>query len=206
MTGKHDAVFLLLLEGEETRHMNFVWKLYVQCIEVAVIFLISLIFACIVYICGSNVMPNKIDAIQQFIVSSSVYLYLSLINAQILCEYKRESALPSDKPVSHILQVFVNPKCSHSFPQVITDIDSELYSKSEPLATKECRSRYAKFIMIEVRYNRHVGRRDREPSRIPAKQISRLLKKKQKITCTSSKALEKKCSQVLPNSSLGLCI
>ena len=68
VTGKH-AVLIL---PEETQHMNAVWK-YVKCIEVTVVVLISFIFACIVY-CGSNVMPNKVDAIQQFIVSSSVYL------------------------------------------------------------------------------------------------------------------------------------
>ena len=141
---------------KETRHMNTVWK-YVKCIEVTVMFLISFIFACIV--CGTNVMQNKVDAIQQFIVSSSVYLsLLSLIygQSQVLSN-KTESTLPSDNPVLHILPV------------------------SETLATNECRSRYAKFIVIEVRCNRHVGRRDREPSRIPAKKLSPF-EKKQKIT------------------------
>ena len=82
---------------EETQHMNVVWK-YVKCIEVTVIFLISFIFTCIVH-CGSNVMPNKGDAIQQFIVSSSLYL-LSLIyvQSQVLSN-KSESTLPSDNPV-----------------------------------------------------------------------------------------------------------
>ena len=133
------------------------------------------------------VMPNKIDAIQQFIVSSSVYLSVIYAQLQVLSKYKPESMLPLDNSVSHILQVFVNPKCSHSFPHVIADIDSELCSKSETLATKECRSRYAKFIVIKVRYNRHVGQRDQEPSRIPAKKLSPF-EKNQKITETASKA------------------
>ena len=187
VTGKHDAVFIIL--PEEIRHLNSVWK-YVKCIEVAVIFLIIFIFACIIY-CGSNVMPNKIDAIQQFIVSSSVYLSVIYAQLQVLSKYKPESMLPLDNSVSHILQVFVNPKCSHSFPHVIADIDSELCSKSETLATKECRSRYAKFIVIKVRYNRHVGQRDQEPSRIPAKKISRLLKKSRNLCALVRKHLKK---------------
>ena len=60
-----------------------------------------------------------------------------------------------------------------SYLQVIADIDSE----SEILvSTNERRSRYDKFIVIEIKYNRHISRRDREPSRIPAKKLSRLLR------------------------------
>ena len=74
-------------------------------------------------------MPNKVDAIQQFIVPSSVYL-LSLIYAQSqVLSNKSESTLPSDNPVSHILPVLENPKCSQLSVQVIADIDSELCSK-----------------------------------------------------------------------------
>ena len=124
---------LILPKG--TQHMNTVWK-YVKCIEVTVIFFISFIFACIVY-CGSNIVPNKVDAIQQCIVSSSVYL-LSLLYAQSqVLSNRSQSTLPLDK--------------------VIVDINSGPCSKSETLATKECTSRYAKFIVIEVRCNRHVG-------------------------------------------------
>ena len=71
--------------------------------------------------------------------------------------------------------------------KVIADINSGPCSKSETLATKECRSRYAQFIVIEVRCNRHVGQPDREPSRIPAKKLSPF-EKNQKITETASKA------------------
>ena len=161
--------------------MNAVWKLSVKCIEVTLLILmICSIFACIVY-CVTNVVQNKVDAIQQFIVSSSVYL-LSLIyvQSQVLSKY-----------ISYILPVFENPKCSQLSVQVIADIDSELCSKSETLATKECRSRYAKFIVIEVRCNRHVGRRDREPSRIPAKKLSRILNKSRKLRALVRKHLKR---------------
>ena len=54
----------------------------VHCIEVTVIFVICFIFACIVH-CGAtiNLMQNKLDVIQQFIVSLRVYL-LSIVHAQ----------------------------------------------------------------------------------------------------------------------------
>ena len=47
--------------------------------------------------------------------------------------------------------------------QAIADINSET------LTAKECRSLYDKFIVIEIRDNRHVGRCDQAPSRISAK-------------------------------------
>ena len=75
-----------------------------------------------------------------------------------------------------ILPVYENEKRSQLSVQVSANIDS----KSKNLNTKECRFRYAKFIVIEEKYNRHVGRRDREPSRIPAKKHSRLLNKSRK--------------------------
>ena len=77
MTGKHeiDEVHFQLLtgkheipEGEEFQHINAVCK-YVKSIEVAIIFVICFIFACIVYCVVTNVMQNKVDAIQQFVVS-----------------------------------------------------------------------------------------------------------------------------------------
>ena len=154
LTGKHE-----IPEGEEFEHINAVCK-YVKSIEVAIIFVICFIFACIVYCVITNVMQNKVDAIQQFVVSSSVYL-LSFVHApqsQILPN-KSESTLPDSE----------NGKSSRLSVHVIAAIDS----KSETLVTKEYRSRYAKSIVIEVRYNRHVGRRDREPSSIPAKKLSR---------------------------------
>ena len=89
-------------------------------------------------------MQNKVDAIQQFVVSSSVYL-LSFVHApqsQILPS-KSENTLPDSE----------NGKNSRLSVQVIAGIDS----KSETRVTKEYRSRYAKFIVIEVNmYNRHV--------------------------------------------------
>ena len=74
MTGNHE-----IPEGEEFQHINAVCK-YVKSIEVAIIFVICFIFACIVYCVVTNVMQNKVDAIQQFVVSSSVYL-LSFLHA-----------------------------------------------------------------------------------------------------------------------------
>ena len=168
MTGKHeiDEVHFQLLtgkheipEGEEFQHINAVCK-YVKSIEVAIIFVICFIFACIVYCVVTNVMQNKVDAIQQFVVSSSVYL-LSFVHApqsQILPN-KSESTLPDSE----------NGKSARLSVQVIAGIDS----KSETFVTKKYRSRYAKFIVSEVRYNHHAGRRDRKPSRIPAKKLSR---------------------------------
>ena len=81
MTGNHE-----IPEGEEFQHINAVCK-YVKSIEVAIVFVICFIFACIVYCVVTivycvvtNVMQNKVDAIQQFVVSSSVYL-LSFLHA-----------------------------------------------------------------------------------------------------------------------------
>ena len=152
LIGKHDAVLIL---HEDTRYMNAVWKYVTSiCIEVTVIFVICFIFACIFVYCGTNVMQNKVYAIQEFIFSSSVYL-LSIV-------------LPSDIPIS-----LEDPK----FSQLSVQVDSE----SRNVGTKECRSQYDKFIMIEVKYKRHLCRRDREPSRIPGKKLSRLLKKSRKL-------------------------
>ena len=154
VTGKHE-----IPEGEEFEHINAVCK-YVKSIEVAIIFVICFIFACIVYCVVTNVMQNKVDAIQQFVVSSSVYL-LSFVHtpqSQILPN-KSESTLPDSE----------NGKSARLSVQVIAGIDS----KSETFVTKKYRSRYAKFIVSEVRYNHHAGRRDRKPSRIPAKKLSR---------------------------------
>ena len=83
--------------------------------------------------------------------------------------------LPSDDPVSldnNILPVNVTPKCPALSVQVV-DVN-----KSKALhRTNESRSRYDKFIRIEWKYNHHVGRRDREPSRTPCKKLCRLLTK-----------------------------
>ena len=152
LIGKHDAVLIL---HEDTRYMNAGWKYVTSiCIEVTVIFVICFIFACIFVYCGTNVMQNKVYVIQEFIFSSSVYL-LSIV-------------LPSDIPIS-----LEDPK----FSQLSVQVDSE----SRNVGTKECRSQYDKFIMIEVKYKRHLCRRDREPSRIPGKKLSRLLKKSRKL-------------------------
>ena len=150
-TIKHPVVILLT---EEARYMNTVWKyIKLKCIEVTVL-LVIFFFACIIYR-DVNVMQNKLDVIQQFIISSSVYLFC-IVHAQ-------SNVLP-DKTES-MLSV-----------QVIADIDSET------LTAQECRSRYAKFyILSETRDNCHVGRRDREPSRILAKKLSRLLNKNRKL-------------------------
>ena len=51
---------------------------------VTIIFVICFIFACIVYCVVTNVMQIKVDAIEQFIVSSSVYVHvcISFVHAQ----------------------------------------------------------------------------------------------------------------------------
>ena len=106
--------------------------------------MICFIFACIVYCVVTNVMQNKVDAIQQFVVSSSVYL-LSFVHAP------QSQILPSNS--ENTLPDSENGKNSRLSVQVIAGIDS----KSETRVTKEYRSRYAKFIVIEVNmYNRHV--------------------------------------------------
>ena len=77
---------------------------------------------------------------------------------------------------------------------VFTDIDCKLSSadidKRSPKAlipSYDCRSRYAKFQydnshVLNVTINRrHIGRRDRSPSRIPAKKLSRVLNKSRKL-------------------------
>ena len=118
VTGKHENIH----EGEEFQHINAVCK-YVKSVEVAIIFVICFIFACIVYCVVTivycvvtNVMQNKVDTIQQFIVSSSVYV-LSFVHApaqsQILPN-KSESTLPDSE----------NGKSSRLSVQVIAGIDS----------------------------------------------------------------------------------
>ena len=173
--GKHAVVILLI--PEETRHI----------IKVTVIFLITFI-ACIVY---CDVIQNKVDAIQQFIVSyiSNMYFIYDqdyAVHSHILPN-ESGNMLPSYNPVSlDILPVNETPKCSGSV-QVIVDVN-----KSKTLhTTNKRRSRYAKFIAIEVKYKRHVGRRHREPSRIPCKKLSRLLTKIRKIRKLVRKHIKK---------------
>ena len=84
--------------------------------------------------------------------------------------------LPSNNPaLFDIVPIYENGKSYQLSEQVPADIDLEV------LNTNHFRSRYAKFIVIGViKYNCHVGRHDREPSRIPTKKLSRLLNKRRK--------------------------
>ena len=103
-----------------------------------------------------------------------------------------ESTLPSNNPAPFdIVPVYENAKSSLLSEQVSADIDPEI------LNPKLFRSRYAKFIVIGVKYNRHVARRDREPSRIPAKKLSRLLNKRRKLR----KRIRKHIKRNVPRSS-----
>ena len=70
-TGEHAVVIFIT---KHTQHTNAVWK-YVKCMEVTVIYVIIFIFARIY----CSVMQNKLNVIQQFIISSNVYL-LSIVN------------------------------------------------------------------------------------------------------------------------------
>ena len=108
-----------------------------------------------------------IQLVQQLIISSSVCIYISwyvhlLFN---VCS----QILPNKNPKKPQLSVKV------------TDENSD----SSPILT-HCRSRYGKFVyqksVLTVRHiRRHVARREREPSRIPAKKLCRLLQKSRKL-------------------------
>ena len=112
VTGKHE-----IPEGEEFQHINAVSK-YVKSIEVAIIFVICFIFACIVYcVVTINVIQNKVDAIQQFVVSSTVYLLLfdHLPQSQNLRNKSDLSTLPDSE----------NGKSCRLSVEVIANTDSK---------------------------------------------------------------------------------
>ena len=115
-------------------------------------------------------MQNKLDVIQlvqQLLISSSVCIhnswYLHLLSN--VCS----QILPNK-----------NPKP----PQLSENVTAD-NSESSAILT-HCRSRYEKFVyqksVLTVKHiRRHVARREREPSRIPAKKLSRLLQKSRKL-------------------------
>lgn len=116
---------MLIFIPEETRqNKNAVLK-YIKCIDVTVIFVIYFIFACIVYCVLIIVMQNKVNAIQQYIVSSSLYLS-SFVHVQphVLPINKSESTYDNSVSVE-ILPVFENAQSAHLSVQVIADIDSK---------------------------------------------------------------------------------
>ena len=116
---------MLIFIPEETRqNKNAVLK-YIKCIDVTVIFVIYFIFACIVYCVLIIVMQNKVNAIQQYIVSSGLYLS-SFVHVQphVLPINKSESTYDNSVSVE-ILPVFENAQSAHLSVQVIADIDSK---------------------------------------------------------------------------------
>ena len=131
----------------------------------------------------------KVNFMFLFIVSSSVciiawYMYLLwIVYSQILCE----RMLVSNNHVSiDNLHSFEKPNT----PQLSVKCN---VGNSEPHS--ESRSRYAKFIyqksVLTVRHIRHVVRREREPSRIPAKKLSSLFKKSRKLRKLVRKYIKK---------------
>ena len=108
----------------------------------------------------------------------------------------------ANDPVSlDILPVNVTPKCSGLSVGLSVQVVDVNKSKSLH-RTNERRSRYAKFIVIEGKYNHHVSRRDREPSRIPCKKLCRLLTKSRKIR----KQVRKHIKKNVPRSSHIHCL
>ena len=107
------------------------------------------------------------------------------------CEYKSNTnqILSNTYQMQNILNIYETNELDIKV-EFIADVDPEI------LTTKECRSRYDKLIVVDVN-KRHVGRRDREPSRIPAKKISRFLRKNKKIR----KQVRKHIKRNVPKSS-----
>ena len=107
------------------------------------------------------------------------------------CEYKSNTnqILSNTYQMQNILNIYETNELDIKV-KFIADVDPEI------LTTKECRSRYDKLIEVDVN-KRHVGRRDREPSRIPAKKISRFLRKNKKIR----KQVRKHIKRNVPKSS-----
>ena len=94
--------------------------------------------------------------------------------------------------------IYINSWCVHLLSNVCSQILPNKNPKIPQLSVKvtadnsesseltDCRSRYGKFVyrksVLTERYiHRHVARREREPSRIPAKKLSRLLQKCRKL-------------------------
>ena len=123
-------------------------------------FITCFIFICTVLCIISNNVQNKSDVIQELIVSRVFFNnILSILHehSQVSPDLNSESTLPSNNPASFDI-VPVYEKSSQLSEQVSADIHPEV------LNTKHFRSRYAKFIVIGVKYNRHVGQCDRELS------------------------------------------
>ena len=172
-TGKYYAGLTLTEESQEN-FIHAVLQSFKSIDQVTLIIVICIIFACICWFAYCNVtkdIQNKVGVIhliKEFIISTSVCILYSYILPNIKLEH--------DVSVDNInLDSSVN---------VTVNKESQSVSVS---TTKDCRSRYAKFLhdkrvfILTVTVKRHVGRRDREPSRIPAKKLSRLLKKNRKL-------------------------
>ena len=99
-------------------------------------------------------MTCKIKAMRFKSLSYQVWFFIILSilheHSQVSPDLNSESTLLSNNPASFDI-VPVYEKSSQLSEQVCADIHPEV------LNTKHFRSRYAKFIVIGVKYNRHVG-------------------------------------------------
>ena len=141
--------------------------------------LITITFVASVYITGMNRCLYIVDQIIKDVMSLICVLHMS---CGCDCHCETES---SNKVLIH--------SGSHTQPTELESVNIEDVNISI-VSKQELRSRYARFLhnryeqmsyvySVEIKHEakRHVRSRDREPSRIPAKKICRLLKKSRKL-------------------------
>ena len=74
------------------------------------------------------------------------------------------------------------PECQNPYVNNLEVNNGRYYCCPESITIKDSRSRYAEFIYSHcVKSSCHTVRRDREPSRIPVKRLTRVLQKSRKI-------------------------
>ena len=78
-----------------------------------------------------------------------------------------------------------------------------ILTKDKSISIKDCRSRYGEFIHRHcVKSSCHTVRRDREPSRIPVKRLTRVLKKKEENKEASWKTHYQECTALISSSDI----
>ena len=112
---------------------------------------------------------------------------LSIVCSQILPDNSQRMSTSDNPDLLCNVYLFETPQLSVK----VTVENSRSFA-----ILNDCRSHYGKFVyqksVLTVRhFRRHVARRDREPSRIPAKKLSRLLQKSRKLRKIVRKHIKK---------------
>ena len=141
---------------------------------------------------------HVIYLIKQFCVSDVLH---NMHLASFVYSYYDSYVLPNPEPMFSSSNNHISLDNLNSSVNVVINRQNSSQSLSLQTTvtstTQDCRSRYAKFVYekclltVIINQKRHVGRRDREPSRIPGKKLSRLLKKNRNIRKLVRKYIKK---------------